>query len=350
MRKIIIILDGVADCGKRTSLTLARKPNLNYLCKNSLVGLMRPIRGIAPESGESQFVILGNNVKDYPGRGLVEALGVNINIDEKNVYLRCNFAEFKNKIIKKIRTEIPNKDLIDKINKINRNIKIIPTIGYRAIMIVKNGSKNITNTHPGYKIKNGISNAVFPKNAKLKCYGDEITSSMINNFILKVDKLLKNKTIIFRGPGNKIPKLKKLKNWVLFGEMPIEIGLAKLLGIKVLPRKNIIETIIKTKKNAYIQIKGPDIYGHLGNLNKKIKSIEEIDKMIRPLTKLKNVIICITADHATPFQLKRHSKHPVPILIYGKGKDNIEEFDEYHCRKGSLNLEGKDLMNFLQKL
>jgi len=352
MRKIIIILDGIADCGKRTSLTIAKTPNLNYLAKNSLNGLMWPIKGIASESGESQFAILGNNVKDYPGRGVIEAVGINIKINPKDIYLRCNFAEFKDKKLINVRSEIPKKELMDKINKISSGIKIIPTIGYRAIMIVKEASKNITTTHPGYKMKNGISNAIKPRLVKIKCYGDEETSSRINNFISRTEKILKNKTIIFRGVGNKIPKLKKLRNWVLFGEMPIELGLGKLLGMKILPRKNIINNIIKTKKNVYIQIKGPDTYGHLGDLNKKVKAIEKIDKELKKLTKLKNTIICITADHATPFQLKRHSKHPVPILIYGKGKDKnvIEKFDEYNCRKGSLRLEGKNLMSFLEKL
>ena len=51
MKKILIILDGLADYGNKTALSLANKPNLNFFAKNGLTGLMWPIKGIAPESG-----------------------------------------------------------------------------------------------------------------------------------------------------------------------------------------------------------------------------------------------------------------------------------------------------------
>ena len=118
--------------------------------------------------------------------------------------------------------------------------------------------------------------------------------------------------------------------------------------MKILKPKNIIQQAISSKNNIYIQLKGPDIYGHLGNQKLKIKAIEKIDKSLKPLTKLKNTIICITSDHATPYQLKRHSQHPVPILIYnGKQKDSISKFTEQACKNGSLKLEGKNLLKLL---
>ena len=352
MKKIIIILDGLADIPNKTALSLSKHPNLDSLAKNSLIGLMWPIKGVAPESGEAQFVILGNNVNKYPGRGVLEALGIGLKINKKNVYLRVNFTSLKNNKVKNVRASIPSKKLINKLNKINKDIKIIPTIGYRAVMVVKNASSNISNTHPGYIKHDNISNAVNLNLSKVNrfCRGDKSTCKKINNFILKAEKILKNKTILMRGASNKIPKVKKLKNWSLIGEMPIEIGLAKLLGMKILKRNNEIKQVINSKNNVYVQIKGPDTYGHIGDLKGKIRAIEKIDKMLKPLINIKNTVICVTSDHATPWQLKRHSNDPVPILIYPNKYSSTMRFTEQECKKGILRLEGKDLMKFMQKL
>src|SRR3989344_9704610 len=140
MKKILIILDGLADKGSNTSLAKAKTPTLDFLASNGRTGLMYPIKGIAPEAGASQFAILGQAIKDYPGRGILEALGINIKINSKNTYLRCNFAKIKGNKIIHIREKIPSRDLIKKINRIDSSIKIIPTLGYRAVMIIKNAS------------------------------------------------------------------------------------------------------------------------------------------------------------------------------------------------------------------
>ena len=339
MQKVIIILDGLSG---DKALDLAKTPNLNFFAKNSKCGLMYPIRNIAPESGEAQFSILGYNLKDYPGRGPIEALGINYKIKNETA-LRCNFADFKNNKLLNTRSPLPSKNLIKKINKIDKDIKIIPTIGYRAVMIIKNISPNIKNTHPGYIKYKNISKAVIPKMEKTKS-----NNKKIDNFIKKLEKILKNKTILIRGAGNKLPKLKKLKNWIMMGDMSIEIGLGRLLGMKILQKKQIINQILNSKKNVYIQIKGPDSYAHKKDLKGKIKAIEKIDKLLKPLTKIENKIICITADHSTSSNLGIHTKDPVPVLIYNKGKDNIKKFSVNECKKGSLgSFESKDLMKKL---
>lgn len=342
MKKILIILDGLADKGKNTSLEQAKTPNLDFLAKNGKTGLMYPIKGIAPESGSAQFSILGYPLNKYPGRGIIEALGINYRIKKNESALRCNFAKFKKNKIINVRVPNPNKKIIKKINQINKDIKIIPTKGYRAVMIVKNLKGKTLNTHPGYKTYKNYSKAI---DADMK---KRISKNIkIDSFIKKVEKILKNKTILIRGFGNKIPKLKKLENWSLIADMPVEIGLGRLLRMKILKAKNKIKQIIKCKSNIYAQIKGPDKYGHIGDKKGKIKSIEKIDKKFKPLRKLK-AIICITSDHATPYSLKRHSSDPVPVIIYGKGKDKIKEFTEKACKRGSLGIfEGKNLMKKL---
>lgn len=335
MRKIIIILDGLADqINTKTSLELAKTPNLDKLVKNSQAGLMYPIKNIAPESGAAQFVILGNNLKDFPGRGIIEALGANIKIKPNHTYLRVNFAKIKNNKLINIREPIPKN--INKLN--NKNIKIYPTKGYRAVLEIK-GNYKINNTHPGYKTYKNYSKAIEVKLKKIKS-----NNKLLKNYIKQVEKTLKNKTILVRGAGYQLPKLKPLKNWSIAADMPVEKGLGKLLKMKIIKTKS-IKQILKTKSNLYIQIKAADPPGHKGDKRAKIKAIEKLDKFLKPLIKLKD-IIAITADHATPPNLKRHSKDPVPYLIYNKPSNNIKKFTEKACQKGKT-IQGKDLMKLL---
>lgn len=345
MRKIIIILDGVADIPPNTSLKQAKTPTLDFLAKNSKCGMMYPIKGIAPESGEAQYVILGQNLKDFPGRGPLEALGLNIKLKPKQIALRGNFAEIKgNKLIKR-RTNPPSFLQLRKLNKIHKDIKIHKSIGHRIVVIVNNASPNITNTDPGYKKIKNYSQAIDVKLKKLKIKGDKQTANKLNYFIKKTEEILKTKTILLRGAGSKPKKHKQLKKWEIIADMPVEIGLGKLLGMKIIKRENIIKKILKSKNNLYIQIKGPDIPGHHGNKKEKVKAIEKIDKLLKPIKKIKNTIVIITADHATPYQLKRHSKHPVPYLIYNPNKiikSGIHHFTEKECKKGKI-IQGKDL-------
>ena len=340
MKLILIILDGLSDIPPSTSLQKAKIPNLNFLAKNSQTGLLYPIKNIAPESGASQFVLLAQPLSKYPGRGILEALAVT-KIKPNHTYARINFATFKNQKLLNIRSPILSKTLTKKINSLNQKIKIIPTIEYRGILQIK-GKYNINNTHPGYKKFKNYSKAIPSTNKKTKT-----NLPFLNKFIKQFEKITK-KTILIRGSSYSLPKLKPLKNFSLIAQTPVEIGLAKLLKMKILKPKNIIQQAISSKNNIYIQLKGPDTYGHLGNKTLKIKAIEKIDKSLKPLTKLKNTIICITSDHATPYQLKRHSSHPVPILIYnGKQKDSISKFTEQACKNGSLKLEGKNLLKLL---
>ncbi len=357
MKIILIILDGLGDIpykqlNNKTPLEYAKTPNLDFLAKNSKTGLLQPIRDIAPESGEAQFSILGQSLKDYPGRGPLEALSKNIHLKQNQIALRCNFAKIKNNKLTNLREKTPSKDIIKKLNQINKDIKIIPTIDYRAVMIVNNAKLPITNTHPGYKDYKNISMAITPILKKKTCKGHKQTADKINSFIKQTEEILKDKTILIRGAGTKPKKIKPLKNWSMIASMPVELGLAKLLDMKIIKRKNEIKQAIKTNTNVYVQIKGPDTYSHKGDLKGKIEIIEQIDKQLKPLKNIKNTIICITSDHSTPCKLKRHSKHPVPLLIYNnKNRDNIQKLSEKSCKYGSLKtIQGKELLKTISAL
>jgi len=102
----------------------------------------------------------------------------------------------------------------------------------------------------------------------------------------------------------------------------------------------------------YIHFKETDAAGHDGLPNEKRKMIEVIDKeFFSFIRRLKNILLVATADHSTPCSRRAHSADPVPLLIYGKGKDGAKKFGEKACRQGSLGkIYGKNLLNLIGAL
>jgi 2,3-bisphosphoglycerate-independent phosphoglycerate mutase len=373
MKKILfIIIDGLGDqpikeLGGQTPLEKAHTPNLDFLAKDGLCGILCPIsRKIAPESDQAMLSILGYlPLKYYTGRGPLEALGSGIKFKKGEVVLRCNFAEIKGNIITNVEAKKPPSKLIKKLNEMP-GVKFIPTVGHRAVLILE-GSPKVTNTHPGYKIISEYLTSAQPiagcllKEKKCRALSKEAeeTAQKVNEFIKNAKEILKDKTILTRGAGNKLPELKKMKNWLLIADMPVEIAIGKLSGMKIVKKptdfKKLVDLVKKNIKsyNIYLQIKGPDTFGHQGLPQRKRKSIEKIDKkFISKIKNLKDILIIITADHSTPCQLKAHSKDPLPILIYdGIHKDNVRKFGEKSCQKGSLgHIIGIDLMKIVLKM
>ena len=373
-RVIIVILDGLSDLpckelNNKTPLEAATKPCLNFLANYGKTGILYPIRkGIAPESDQSMLSLLNfNPEKYYTGRGILEAYGSDIKIKPNHIYIRINFSKVENGIIKKVQgTSLKQiKSYIKKLNKIEKRIKIMPTIGYRAVLVLNTkSSPRISNTHPGYKIrKNFATQALKITGKKLKekelralTASASETVKILNDFIAKSRNILKNKTMLLRGAGNKLPKLKHIPNFTLIADMPVEIAIGKLTKMKIIKKPKDLERlasiIIKEKNNIYVQIKGPDTYGHLGLPLKKKREIEKIDKeFFKPLLKsinLNNNIILVTSDHSTPCSYKSHSFHPCPILLFGKDRDNVKEFSESECKKGSLKVIQGNLLKFIK--
>ena len=94
-------------------------------------------------------------------------------------------------------------------------------------------------------------------------------------------------------------------------------------------------------------LKKTDTCGENGDFEGKVHAIEEMDAFIPRLMALNPDVVIITGDHSSPALLRSHSWHPVPLLIYSKvvRPDNISEFGERSCLKGSLGImQAKDVM------
>ncbi len=88
----------------------------------------------------------------------------------------------------------------------------------------------------------------------------------------------------------------------------------------------------------FIHIKKTDTYGEDGKFEERVHVIETVDQALPILLDLKPDVLVITGDHSTPAKLKRHSWHPLPVMLVADTArfGPAGKFGESLCASGSL--------------
>lgn len=403
----------------KTPLEAAKTPNMDMLAKRAKMGYVYTVgKGIAPESDIAVICILGyDGHKHYTGRGPLESYAEGLKVSDGDLASRVNFATMENETSDKIKDRRVGRNLSTKeatalSKEINEKLKLTPpatfvfknTIGHRGILVIYGGDRvlsgDVTNTDPAYGKEGtfGIALEKFEKkllSAKpIRGKEDDpscvLGSKLINEFTTKVREVLNNSevnkkrikegklpanVILSRDAGSSLPKFPQMNDiykmrFGCFVEMPVEKGIALLTGMEVVdiplpsgnPEKDYILRAKKVKEalekydGLYIHLKGPDEPAHDGNVEGKIKSIEDIDKFffaqLLSEIKLQDVVMAITADHSTPCIKKAHTDDPVPFMVISEGQDTdkLDSFSETNSRKGSIGeINGVQIMPLLVK-
>lgn len=411
MKTLMLICDGLADrplpkLANRTPLEIAKKPNMDWLAKRGICGLMDTIApGIPPGSDTAHLALLGYDpFETYTGRGPFEAAGAGVELQAGDIAFRANYATVDGAFIVKDRRAgriHGTKQLSAAIEKIKlRGAQPVfrSTVSHRAVLVLrgKGLSHEVTDSDPhevGRKvlqvkpllhrperpgpaypiIAGGIRRHILRQRRATK------TARLVNDFSRKAHGILKNHPlnqeriqkglpsanyILLRG-GGVVPHLKSLyERFKIRGACvaaaALVKGVCRLAGMSVIDvpgATGSVETDLNAKAKAALRaleshelvilhVKGFDEASHDGNMGAKIQLIERVDSILNKFIDAVDLIV-VAVDHTTPVSVRKHTGDPVPILISGPGvrADEVKTYGERPAARGGLGrILGKDLM------
>lgn len=377
----LVVLDGLGDLATReqgytTPLEAAATPNLDALTKDAAQGRMTAVApGITPGSGPGHLGLFGYDPLEYQvGRGVIEALGLGLELKAGDVAARANFCTLDAKGIVtdrragRIETSVTEELcalLSQKIKKVgDAQVIIKPGKGHRFVVIFRGkgleGPLSDADPHreglPVPKVA-----ALNAKSAKAKK-----AAKLVNEFYKAALPIIAKRKpangFLLRGIAHQpaIPTFDERYGLraACIAVYPMYKGLAQLVGMTKLEGTQTIAEQFERYRDEYdhydfffIHYKYPDMHGEDGNFEAKKKAIEEFDAALPILLNKKPDVLAITGDHSTPCALRGHSWHPQPVLLTSaySGSDKLERFTETGANLGSLGLfEAKFLIRLMQ--
>jgi 2,3-bisphosphoglycerate-independent phosphoglycerate mutase len=416
-RLLYVCLDGLADdlvpeLDHRTPLEAAATPVLDSLADRGIQGLVHTVGpDVAPESDIAVFAILGYDPREeHPGRGVLEAIGSDMDFEDGNLAHRVNFATAEGDRIvdRRVGRDLPSEDARALADEVNRRLELPEatfelraSVEHRGALVIRaeDGrlSAEIGNTDPAYARQGSLGVA-------LETFEDRVAEStpledtpeakrsadLTNAFVRKSARILDRaevnvrrrsegrlpaNLILTRDAGDHVPKLIPIAerfgpSWGCFVEMPVERGIALLLGMGEVEAPSQPDPAERYASWAglamdalggydalYIHIKGPDVPAHDGRAEDKRDIIEVIDRAffatLLPAVDPATTLIAVTADHATSCPRKAHTADPVPLVVAGPGvrADGTSAFGERVAADGAIGtIRGVDIVPRLVRL
>lgn len=414
---LYVCLDGLGDepnpeLEDRTPLEAADTPFLDDLARRGRSGLVTTVgEDIAPESDIAVFAILGYDpTEEHPGRGVLEALGSGMEFRDGELAHRVNFATAEGDRIldRRVGRDLPSDHASALAEEVNRELvlagatfELKATVEHRGALVIRAAdgrlSAGISNTDPAYaKVGSlGVALETFEErmvwseplqdtdearraavvtNDFVRGSAKVLEASEVNARRVREGRLPAN-LILTRDAGDHVPELQPIKerfgpDWGCFVEMPVERGIAMLLGMGEVAAPSTPDPAERYSSWAalasealggydavYVHIKGPDVPAHDGRALDKRDICEVIDSSFfgEVLSRIDpaGTVLAVTADHATSCVRKAHTADPVPIVVAGAGvsPDGVATFGERAAADGSIGqIRGVDILPRLTAL
>ena len=359
---VMLVVDGLGglahpDTGL-SELETAHTPNLDAMARESACGLTTPVLpGVAPGSGPGHLALFGYDpLKHQIGRGVLEALGIDIELQPGDVAARGNFCTVDgagllvDRRAGRIPTELsaPLCERLDSIEVGGAELRIYPVQDYRFVLHLRGEglSDQVSETDPQI-----TGAAALPVRAL--SHEAERTAALVNGFVDQASRLLAEEEranmVLLRGFAQ-LPSLPPMGDVyrldpVGIAAYPMYRGLATVSGMRVIPTGHTFGDEVDTLRQHYndhdfffIHYKPADAAGEDGDFDAKVKRLEELDPFIPQIRALEPDVFMVAGDHATPAIMAAHSWHPVPFMLHSKltKGEGIPSFDERACGQGSI--------------
>jgi len=397
MKYLVILADGFADhpiesLGGKTPMMAAKTPHIDQLCQMSKCGLLKTVPdSLHPGSEVANMTIMGYDAaKYYQGRGVLEAAALGIDFTDKDLVLRCNLVSEENGVLLNhsaghISTEEAKELIVELNEKLGSDVvKFYPGVSYRHVMIVKGGQNGVVCTPP-HDVPGEMVNKILPKPAQ-----GHPTASLLSELMLKSKEVLENHPVNQKRKNNgkplanmiwpwsagfkpKMPLLKELyglESGVVISAVDLIHGLGKLGGLKsvfVEGATGLFDTNYAGKAEAalkaledndyvFLHIEAPDEAGHEGDVELKIRTLEDIDQLVvKPVLEFLSqhtdeLSVAMLPDHPTPCEIRTHTRDFVPFMITRPGvkPDDVKEYNEFSVKDGEFGfLDQTEFMKVL---
>lgn len=397
----------VKRLGGKTLLQYAKTPYMDMLARQGKTGRLITVPdGFLPGSEVANGSIMGYDQNEvYEGRGPLEAASIGYEMAPNDFALRCNIINVNDgKIITHNGGNLETQDadiLIHYLNEHlgNERVKFITGIQYRHLLIIKGGNKYVDcappHDHPNELwqplMVKPMQNATLEQLAGTASFEASLnggtmsaqeTANLLNDLILKSKDLLeahpfnvarkqhgeRMANLIWPWGGGYRPHMltlsqmfPEIKRGSVISAVDLIRGIGHYAGLRniiVEGATGLADTNYEGKAQAaiqalkegddfvYLHVEASDEAGHDGDLELKLKTIENLDqRLIKPIFEELSTWddpVCITVlpDHPTPVEIRTHVKEPVPFLIWHRGiePDSVEQYDEVSCVSGSYGM------------
>ena len=362
MKYIVVLGDGMADepiaaLGGKTPLEAANTPTMDALASMGELGMVQNVpAGMSPGSEIANLSVMGYDpLTDFTGRSPLEALSVGVEMEPSDVIFRVNVVTLSEEepypektIVDHSSGEITTAEadqLMDAIREaFNDDVfQFYTGTSYRHIMVWKKG--RVSHLEPPHDHLTDVIGPWLPKEAVLRSFMEQ-SFDILNNHPVNQNRAKQGKnkanSLWYWGAGTK-PSLSSFREKTgLTGAMISAVDLLKGIavgaGMKICQVEGAtgsIDTNYEGKAQAairalleegcdfaYIHVEAPDEMGHQGELNHKIRSIEDLDsRIIAPVKQAmeeagEDFRLLVLPDHPTPLRIRTHSSDPVPYVLY----------------------------------
>jgi 2,3-bisphosphoglycerate-independent phosphoglycerate mutase len=386
----MFIMDGLGDrpikeLGGRTPLEAAATPSFDSLASRGICGLMDPLSpGIRVGTDVGHLALFGYNpLRVYWGRGPIEAAGVGLQLEPRDVALRCNFATVDRSGTvsdrRAGRIRHGTRLLADVLNglQLENGVEVMfkEATEHRAVLVLrgKELSAEITDSDPGAGHEGQPVQTVRARRPGVSMA--EHTADIVNRFVRLSYEVLNDhpvnrerlqnglppaNIVLTRGAGMAVRMRSLAERFHISGgcvvaESTVK-GIALMSGFRIYTAPGLtanLDTDLDEKARltlealrdcnfVVVHVKGADIASHDNNFRGKVEFLERTDRMVETVLKgLENpeeTYIGLTADHSTPCGIREHSADPVPVVIAGDDVlvDDVQRYGERDCAHGGL--------------
>lgn len=359
MKYLILLGDGMADypiknLDGRTPLEVAYTPNLDRIAAEGTLGLIDTIpAGLAPGSDIANLSVLGYDpAVYYSGRGPLEAANMGVDLESSDVAFRCNLVTLssKNEAVMEDFTagHISSSEAKEIINDLDKKLgsdqfRFYAGVGYRHLLVWRRGIDSSKTTPPhditGMPIKKFLPKGKGASTIRRLMQDSQkvLNDQSVNRNRIKEGK--KPATSIWLWGQGRAPKIDPFtRKYNISGGMISAVdllnGIGIYAGLKVIHvdgATGYIDTnytgkaqkaldALKDLDLIFLHVESPDEMGHEGNLEGKIKAIEDFDKkvvgtILNEIDKFAPFRLLVLSDHPTPVSLKTHVSDPSPFAV-----------------------------------